>query len=353
MVSCWVDTTSADAAHLMRCGPQGAGAVPGPACYGKGGTEATTTDALVVLGRMRPGAIGDGSVVIDEARARRACAERIAKPLGLDVEEAAVGMIQLLEQNLLHAVEEISVKRGLNPAKYTLIAAGGAGPMHGATVGRALGCQRVYVPRHAGAFCALGMLDSDIRHDLYRVFDAVLTPEILAGLPQTFGEMSKSALGEIQSETSTSAPSIRLVLDLIYKGQMRSLQVDYDANTDTLDSLKARFEVDHRRLYGHIKPITPIHVAALRVVATLQAPTLATPERAAAINEPRVAAMRRIYLDRRNGWSDVPVYRGAELGAGHSLKGPLVIEEETTTLFAGPDDVVSVDRTGNYLIELR
>jgi N-methylhydantoinase A len=344
---------SVDAAHLMRCGPQGAGAVPGPACYGKGGTEATTTDALVVLGRMRPGAIGDGSVVIDERRARGACAERIAKPLGLDVEEAAVGMIQLLEQNLLHAVEEISVKRGLNPAKYTLIAAGGAGPMHGATVGRALGCQRVYVPRHAGAFCALGMLDSDIRHDLYRVFDAVLTLEILAGLPRTFGEMTKAALEEIQSESSTSAPSLRLVLDLTYKGQMRSLQVDYDANTDTLDSLKARFEVDHHRLYGHIKPITPIHVAALRVVATIQAPTLATPEWAAAINEPRVAATRRIYLDRRNGWSDVPVYRGAELGAGHSLKGPLVIEEETTTLFAGPDDVVSVDRTGNYLIELR
>lgn len=342
-----------DAAKMMRCGPQGAGAVPGPACYGRGGSEATTTDALVVLGRMREGPIGDGSVVIDGARARAACAEKIAAPLGLDVDQAAIGMIQLLEQNLLHAVEEISVKRGLDPARFTLIAAGGAGPMHGATVGRALGCRRVYVPRHAGAFCALGMLDSDIRHDLYRVFDAVLTRDVLAGLSNEFNELKGAALEEIQTEAAGRSPVLRLVLDLTYKGQMRSLQVDYDPATDDLASVKQRFETDHRRLYGHIKPITPIHIAALRVVATIEASALSVPTRPAQEREARADSTRRIFLDRKRGWADVPVYRGAELGAGHRLQGPLVIEEHTTTLFAGPDDVVNVDRAGNYLIELR
>lgn len=342
-----------DAAGLLRCGPQGAGAAPGPAAYGRGGIEATTTDALVVLGRMRAGPIGDGSVVIDAARAQAACAERVAGPLGLDVEEAAIGIVQLLEQNLLHAVEEISVKRGLNPARYTLIAAGGAGPMHGATVGRMLGCHRVYVPRHAGAFCALGMLDSDIRHDLYRVFDAPLGNDALAALPAAFAELAKTAVEEVGAEASASPPVLRRMLDLVYKGQMRSVQVDYDPCKDGVASLKEAFEADHRRLYGHIKPITPIRIAALRVVATLPASALTVPEHAAATGTPRAAETRRVFIDRHAGWADVPVYRGADLGAGHALTGPLIIEEHTTTLYAGPDDRVSVDKAGNYVIDLR
>ncbi|CAN5700871.1 hydantoinase/oxoprolinase family protein [soil metagenome] len=344
---------SVDGAGMLRCGPQGAGAAPGPASYGRGGTNATTTDALVVLGRMRSGPIGDGSVVIDADKARAACAEKVAGPIGLDVEEAAIGIVQLLEQNLLHAVEEISVKRGLNPAHYTLIAAGGAGPMHGTTVGRALGCKRVYVPRHAGAFCALGMLDSDIRHDLYRVFDAPLGDEALGKLPASFADLCRIALEEVGAEASARQPILRRVLDLVYKGQMRAVQVDYDPDSDGMASLKGRFEAEHRRLYGHIKPITPIRIAALRVVATLPASALAVPECATAEGTPKAAATRRLFIDRRHGWADVPVYRGADLGAGHEIAGPLVIEEHTMTLYAGPGDHVSVDRAGNYTIDLR
>ncbi len=342
-----------DDAGLMRCGPQGAGAMPGPACYGRGGADATTTDALVVLGRMREGPIGDGSVVIDAAKARAACAEKIAKPLNLGIEEAAIGMVQLLEQNLLHAVEEISVKRGLDPARYTLIAAGGAGPMHGATVGRVLGCKKVYVPRHAGAFCALGMLDSDIRHDAYRVFDAPLADSELAALPKVVAELSAAALDELKGEAAGAVPVLRRVIDLVYKGQMRSVQVDYDPKVDTIASLKGRFEADHRRLYGHIKSITPIRITALRVVATIAASPLAVPAHAKVAQAPSPAAKRRVFLDRRRGWQDIPVYLGNELGVGHALLGPLIIEERTMTLYAGPEDHVSVDASGNFLIDLR
>ncbi len=342
-----------DDAGLMRCGPQGAGATPGPARYGPGGTDATTTDALVVLGRMREGPIGDGSVVIDGAKAKAACADKIAAPLKLSTEDAAVGMVQLLEQNLLHAVEEISVKRGLDPARYTLIAAGGAGPMHGATVGRALGCKRVYVPRHAGAFCALGMLDSDIRHDVYKVFDEPLDETTLHRLPQIFAGLSGAARDELEGESQAGAPVLRRVIDLVYKGQMRAVQVDFDPEVDTLATVKAKFETDHHRLFGHIKPITPIRTTALRVVATIAASPLAVPSRAKVAAAPTTAGTRRVFLDRRRGWQDVPVYRGGDLGAGHTLQGPLIIEEHTTTLYAGPGDHVSVDGAGNYLIELR
>ena len=341
-----------DGAGLLRCGPQGAGAVPGPACYGRGGSEATTTDALVVLGRMRSGPIGDGSVTIDAGRARAACAVRVAGPLGLDAEEAAIGIVQLLEQNLLHAVEEISVKRGLDPARYTLIAAGGAGPMHGATVGRMLGCRAVYVPRHAGAFCALGMLDSDIRHDLYRVIDAPLSDDALAALPAVADDLGRQASEDVRAEAAGTAPGLRAMLDLVYKGQMRAVQVDLDPARDDVAALKARFEAEHRRLYGHIKPITPIRIAALRLVATLPASPLAVPRRAAAAGPPAPSAHRRVFLDRRRGWAEVPVFRGDALGAGQRLDGPLIVEEATTTLYAGPDDRVTVDDAGNYLIAL-
>ena len=145
----WVDD-----AGLLHVGPQGAGARPGPAAYGLGGEQPTVTDAQLVLGRLRPGPLAGGAVTLDGALARKAVETKLAKPLGLSVEDAAAGVIRLLEQNLLHAVERLSIERGHNPATFTLVAAGGAGPMHGTAVARALGCKRALLPRAAGAFCA-------------------------------------------------------------------------------------------------------------------------------------------------------------------------------------------------------
>ena len=164
----WVDD-----AGLLHVGPQGAGARPGPAAYGLGGENPTVTDAQLVLGRLRPGPLA-GGVTLDGKLARQAIETKLARPLGLSVEDAASGVIRLLEQNLLHAVERLSIERGHNPATFTLVAAGGAGPMHGAEVARALGCKRALLPRAAGAFCAMGMLQSDVRQDYMHVFLADL-----------------------------------------------------------------------------------------------------------------------------------------------------------------------------------
>ena len=154
-----------DSAGMLYVGPQGAGARPGPACYGLGGTEPTVTDAQLVLGRLRPGAYAASGLTLDLDAARKAIETRIAQPLGLSLEDAAAGIIAMLEQNLLHAVEYISIERGYAPRRFTLVAAGGAGPMHGTNVARGLGCRRVYVPRDAGALCAIGMLHADVRQD--------------------------------------------------------------------------------------------------------------------------------------------------------------------------------------------
>jgi N-methylhydantoinase A len=158
-----------DSAGLLHVGPQGAGARPGPACYSLGGTEPTITDAQVVLGRLKPGRYAGGAVAIDAKLAFQAIERAIARPLGLDVEDAASGMIRLMDQKLLHAVQRLSTERGYDPRRFTLVAAGGAGPLHGADIGRALGCRRVYLPRLSGAFCALGMLLADMRPDYVRM----------------------------------------------------------------------------------------------------------------------------------------------------------------------------------------
>jgi N-methylhydantoinase A len=342
-----------DDAGLLICGPQGAGAEPGPAAYGRGGLDPTTTDALVILGRMRPGPIGDGAIEIDEARARAAVGEKVASRLGVSVEEAAAGMISLLEQNLLHAVEEISVKRGVDPARYTLVAAGGAGPMHGAAVGRMLGCKRVYVPRHAGVFCALGMLDSDLRLDFMRVADVELSSSGVAGLDPALAVVQADAADEISREGhDAGVVAYEAELDLTYKGQLRSLRIPFSRGVDDAAVIKARFEAEHRRTYGHIKPITPIRIVGLRLIATIPAIRLASPRPAAAEGPPCPSGSRRVYVDRVAGWLDVPIYEGTLLRPGHRIDGPLVVQETTTTIFAGRGDVVNVDASGNYLIEI-
>ena len=160
----------ADAAGLLFAGPRGAGAVPGPAAYGRGGEEPTVTDAQLVLGRLAPGPYAGGAVSLDLERAETALRTRVAEPLGIDTHEAAIGVIRLVEQNLLQAVERISIERGRDPARFVLVACGGAGPMHGAAVGRRLGARGVLVPRLAGVFCALGMLNADVGQDFARVF---------------------------------------------------------------------------------------------------------------------------------------------------------------------------------------
>ena len=165
----WVDD-----AGLLHVGPQGAGARPGPAAYGLGGENPDRDRCAARAGPPASRPAGRRRVTLDGKLARQAIETRLAKPLGLSVEDAASGVIRLLEQNLLHAVERLSIERGHNPATFTLVAAGGAGPMHGAEVARALGCKRALLPRAAGAFCAIGMLQSDVRQDYLQVFLADL-----------------------------------------------------------------------------------------------------------------------------------------------------------------------------------
>jgi len=344
-----------DGGGMLRVGPEGAGADPGPAAYGLGNDRPTATDAHLVLGRLRPGPMAGGAVTLDPARAAKAVEDHVARPLGLTVEQAAIGILRLLEQNLLHAVERLSVERGYDPKRFTLVAAGGAGPMHGVAVARALGCERVFVPVQAGAFCALGMLWSDVRLDSLRVMDGDLDQITAAEVAEGFGPLLDTAARALEREGFTAAEAeVQRVFDLRYKGQQWSLRTVVPETGETLDraSIRLAFEADHERRFGHIQPDGKLLITALRAVATgrieRQAPK-GMAERADG-NAPVPQDHRRAFVDAATGWADVPVHASDSLLPGHRLTGPAIIEAPTTTVLVGAGDELSVDDHGNYLI---
>ncbi|MBL8670343.1 MAG: hydantoinase/oxoprolinase family protein [Alphaproteobacteria bacterium] len=344
-----------DAAGMLYVGPHGAGAQPGPACYGLGGTEPTVTDAHLVLGRLREGSLGSGGVSLDRAKAVAAVETRVAKPLGLSVEAAAAGIVRLLEQKLVHAVEHMSVQRGLDPRRFTLVAAGGAGPLHGSPVGRMIGCRSVYVPRLSGAFCALGMLHSNLRQD----FVAVTRPDSIdsmdmAGLAGRFAELEQRARSSLALE-GFGGERLRIErgLHLRYRGQQWSLRVAIPADRPPdAASIRAAFEPEYRRQFGHIQPDGVIDVTALRVAGIGLLPPLKPAVPPAAKTAPAARETRRVYIDDKLGWRQTPVYAGADLKPGHRLAGPLVVEEATTTVFVGVGETLEVDATDNFMVRL-
>ncbi len=342
-----------DSAGLLVVGPQGAGADPGPACYGLGGTEATVTDALVVLGRLRPGTYAGGSLELDADAARRVIADRIAAPLGISVEDAAAGIITILEQNLLGAVEYISIERGHAPSRFTLVAAGGAGPMHGESVARGLGCSRVYVPRSAGALCAVGMLHSDIRQDFSRFLrgsiDVIDEGEVRA----TFAALEAQAREALAAE-GFGPEEVELLseLDLHHPGQLWSIRVPVDFGQPfDRAGVRSAFEEEYQRLYGHVQVEGTIMVASLRVTATASPGVLEAPAVTPSSISPEPVDQRKVWHG-HHGWLETPVYVGRDVAPGMELDGPLVIEELTTTVLVGPGTTMNVDPIGNFLLNL-
>jgi N-methylhydantoinase A len=339
-----------DPAGLMYAGPEGAGARPGPAAYGLGGTRPTVTDAHLVLGRLRPGSYAGGSVSLDLAAAEKAIDDEVATPLGLSRTEAAAGIIRIVEQNLLHAVERVSIQRGYNPGRFMLIACGGAGPMHGASVGRRLGANAVYVPRQAGAFCAIGMQHADVRRDFVHVVMRQLDDDAAAAIRDGYRSLEEQALAALKEEGfDASETSFGYELDLHYEGQQWDVRVAL-APDATPAEIRAAFEAEYDRQFGHTVPESRINVAKLRVVGIGKLPPLVDPTYDSTDAPVTPVETRPVYAESVGEFLDTPVYRGADLAHGQSFDGPAIIEEATTTILVGPGDRVAVDALNNYVI---
>jgi len=341
-----------DAAGLLQVGPQGAGARPGPACYGLGGQDPTVTDAQVVLGRLKSGPYAGGAVAIDAALARGAIETKIARPLGIAAERAASGVIRLMDQKLLQAVQRVSSERGHDPKRFVLVAAGGAGPLHGAAVARALGCTRVYVPRLSGAFCALGMLHSDVRHDYLRVHFANLDRADPLWLSAIFADLEREAMATLRSEGFLDGTaSCMRGLDLRYVGQQWDIAVPIADRFDPA-AIRRDFEAEHDRLFGHIQPQGIIEITKARLTGIGRLPALQTQTLAPARSEARPAEIRSIWIDEAVGHTPTPIFDGADLKPGHRVVGPALVDERTTTVLVGRGDVLTVDAAGNFSIAI-
>ena len=342
-----------DTAGGLRVGPRSAGARPGPACYRRGGSEPTLTDANVVLGYIRPGPLADGDVVVDAELARRSVADHVAGPLGLDLLAAAFGIHQIANATTMRALRQVSTERGRDPREFTLVAFGGAGPIHAAGLASDLAIRSVVIPPLPGLFSAMGLLFSGIEHHAVR--SCLLSRQALSAdaLEAVCAELRADLLSTFAEEGHTEDEvAVRYSADVRFRGQTSEINVPLASGSwgpAELAALKAGFADEHERLYGHRSdPDNPVEVIALRAVGRAEVPDSSDRLRpgAAVAGESRD---RSAWFGPSWGSIDTPVCRREDLG--HGERGPLLIDEYDTTIVVPPGMRARVDDQLNAHIE--
>jgi len=351
-----------DGAGGLKVGPVSSGALPGPACYGRGGTKPTVTDANLILGCLGEDSFLGGEMALDRKAAIAAVKNHIAAPLELDVDQAAVAILRIVNAQMALALRAVSVERGRDPRDFALVAFGGAGPLHGCTLARELKIPVVIIPRLPGQFSAWGMLTCDLRHDyvqtLVRDFHSADPQEIRSTLAALVSD-GLATLGR-ERRTEGSPPEVDCRLDLRYRGQEYTVTVPlHNANFTAADrgGVAARFHELHGLLYGHSAPEEALELVAVR--ATVRGAVEKGRSFSAAHAPPAGAgksvaayARRRVYMDERSGFMDTPVYRREELAPGTKLEGAAIIEEAASTTVVLPHDRVEVVPTGELVIRI-
>ena len=339
---------------LMKMGPQSAGAQPGPACYGRGGTAATVTDANLVLGRLSPRGLLGGDMALDESLARKAIAP-LAERLGFSVERTAHGMLGIVVANMVRAIRSVSVERGHDPRAFVLLPFGGAGPLHATDVAKSLGIKHCLVPFAPGILCAQGLIVSDLREAFVRTAVTPLSDDNRAEVTARIGELKRQADDWFGSEgVEPPNRNIDIVLDARYVGQNFELAIGL-GSADPLpgaDAIKQLFFAEHERAYGFHNPADRIEIVNFRLIAVgrLRQP-------AARPAEPRKsgraeAASRRAVWFLADAAQDTPVYGRARLTPGDTITGPAVIEQMDATTLLFPGDRASVDPYLNLVVEI-
>jgi N-methylhydantoinase A len=345
--------------NALSVGPKSAGAEPGPACYGRGGEQPTVTDANLVLGRLDPGNFLGGEMRLDTEAAERAIAHRIAEPLDMSMRAAADGILRIATTSMSYAVKSVSTQRGLDAAAFTLIAYGGAGPLHAAAIAHEIGMERVIVPRAPGHFCAFGMLFSDLRYDFVRTWPMRLADAGFAEIEAIYSDMFKSGRAALaQSKVKPSRIIVERSADMRYVGQEHAVTIELPPELfrrRDREGIKTRFDEVHQLRYGTHAPNEPAEIVSLRATVTgvLRKPT---PERVAAGGRAPVSDARRgarpVFFSEHRRAEKTSVYAREALKSGNRIPGPALIEEHASTTLIPPGDRVEVDALGNLVIEI-
>jgi N-methylhydantoinase A len=343
-----------DEANGLHVGPHSAGSDPGPVAYGRGGTDPTVTDANLVLGRLLPERFASGRIELDIEASKKAILDKIGKPLGMTLEEAAWGIIRIANSNMERAVRVSSAEKGYDPRMITLVAFGGAGPMHAAALANVVGIPTVLVPEQPGVFSAVGLVMADIRHDFVQTRvtrGAEITPETLKPLYQELEDQGRAAL-----EFDGVAPARQVMqrtADVRYVGQAYEVNVplpDGPLTADSIAEMARQFHAQHKQLYAHCDPSRDIEFVSGRLTAlgSMSAPPIRRHEANGAVIEPRTT--HRVYFDEASDYVDTPVYDRGTFTPGVKLAGPAIVEQLDTTTIIHPGQTVTVDHHANLLI---
>jgi N-methylhydantoinase A len=341
----------------LRVGPESAGADPGPACYGRGGLEPTVTDANLQLGRLSVERFLGGDLRLDAGAATTALVDHVASPLSLGVEETAVGIIRIAASAMANIVRQITTERGLDTRDFTMIAFGGAGPLHATMVASELQIAKVIIPNAPGHFSAFGMLIADLRRDFVQTLLVPLATAPFDRFDEVFATMERGGREEIRGASAEDIPvEIRLGADMRYVGQEHAVYVDIPGDLfleHNIEGIKKRFDEVHRECYGYDSPDQPAEIVSLRcaVVGILPKPELSAIERGGARPE-QVAdtGSRRVYFEDGSGFRETPTFARQQLKAGNRILGPALVEEYASTTVVRPGDELVVDGIGNLVI---
>jgi 5-oxoprolinase (ATP-hydrolysing) len=347
-----------DEGGVFRVGPQSAGADPGPACYGQGGTEPTATDAQLLLGRLRPdrGLLG-GEMQLDVDLARTAV-QGLADTLGMSVEEAALGALQIQKFGMAQAIEVNSVRRGYDPREFTLVAAGGAGPLFACDIARELEIPRVLVPPHPGIIAATGLLATDLQHEFVATERHALKTLDLDRLGARYDELSGQAVAQLDADgVPADRRLLRRLADCRYAGQGYEVRFDVPAGelgAAWVEELKDAFHRAHEAEYGH-RFDAEIEIINIRVVGIGRIAELQPAEAAAGDGHPSAARTleREVVfdVDGKPERRTTPFYDRASLRAGDRIEGPAIIEQYDSTTVVPPGLLAEIDRFGNIVID--
>jgi N-methylhydantoinase A len=338
-----------DQAGSLRNGPQSAGADPGPACYLRGGEEPTNTDANVVLGRLGTELVA-GGMTLDRSAAEESIRRKVAEPLGMDLRDAASAVIKVANANMADAVRLISIRRGLDPREFALVAFGGAGPLHGAAVAKELSIPVVIVPPNPGITSALGCMLVDVRHDLATMYLRPAESADLAEIEQEFAKLEAEARERLRHEgVPDEHVSLQRTIAMRYLGQWRSLAVPVESGLASLQEVTAKFHDQHEREYAYRRDGAPIEIyqLGLRAIGITPNPELRRHELTGVGVTPEPFTRRPVKFDELDEPVETPIFHRDALPAGVVIHGPAIIDQFDSTTVVPPGLIARVDE---YLI---
>ena len=336
----------------LQVGPQSSGAEPGPVCYDRGGTQPTVTDANAVLGRLT--ALLNGDLPLDTGKARKAIEEKVAQPLGLSVEDAASGILEINDTRAADLLREMTIARGRDPRDFTLVAFGGAGPLAAAYIMDQTGMAQAVIPRVPGNFSALGLLLTDLAHDAVRAYNDTLVNVDISSINTFYDEIEDGLSGDLRREgISEKDISLDRSVDLRYKGQFHVINLPFPSGSVTEGALRGvatDFHAEHLRLFTYHLEEEPLELVNLRVRGTGKVPRPSLPLARPGEAQSALKGMRDVYFRETRGTLPTSIYDRELLGSGSTLQGPAIVEEATSTTLIPPGFKGDVDENGNILI---